>query len=266
MVLPCDKGGANMVQFELFAKALKITWIRRILKYDSNSKLYNLCKVNTPHCNFDYSADEYWKSIIEDCHNMFWKNVFTAWKELMSVHVPTNREEVLSSSIWYNANIKVGKKSVLYKTWERHGIKYVNDLLDSNGVFLSLSSIQNNYKIKINFLQYYGIKRAIMAKFSHLLKSSNNILKNPFQGFNISIILKDVKGCKRFYNVFINCKQNQFKCINKWNQILNINFDNKEWFYICHYNWKCTNEVKLRWFQFRLLNRNLCTYTPCQNW
>ena len=49
MVLPCDKGGANMVQFELFAKALKITWIRRILKYDSNSKLYNLCKVNTPH-------------------------------------------------------------------------------------------------------------------------------------------------------------------------------------------------------------------------
>ena len=108
---------------------------------------------------------------------MFWKNVFTAWKELMSVHVPTNREEVLSSSIWYNANIKVGKKSVLYKTWERHGIKYVNDLLDSNGVFLSLSSIQNNYKIKINFIQCYGIKRAIMAKFSHLLKSSNNILK-----------------------------------------------------------------------------------------
>ena len=32
MALPCNKGGTGMVQLESFIKALKITWIRRILK------------------------------------------------------------------------------------------------------------------------------------------------------------------------------------------------------------------------------------------
>ena len=53
----------------------------------------------------------------------------------------------------------------------------------------------------------------------------------------------------------------KFKCIDKWNYHLDINLSDDDWFNISHYNWKCTQEVKLRWFQFRLLNRILCTNT-----
>ena len=42
MALPYEKGGTGMTQFDSFVKALKITWIRRILKYENKSKIHNL--------------------------------------------------------------------------------------------------------------------------------------------------------------------------------------------------------------------------------
>jgi len=259
MALASNRGGTSMVQFESFAKALKITWIRRLFMYDNNNKVYNLFKVNIPNCNFDYSSHCYWKNIIDNCHNMFWKNVISAWMDLTLLIAPKNREQVLSSSIWHNDNIKVGHKSVLYVNWDKHGIKYVNDLVAPDGEFLSLYDIQNKFDVKINFLHYYGIKQAISKSFSNLLKNSSTILQNPYQGLNTSIILKNSKGCKLFYNILINEKKVLFKCMVKWNNLLNVDFEVQDWVRMCHYNWKCTQEVKLRWFQFRLLNRILCT-------
>ena len=257
-----DKGGTGMIQFDLFAKALKITWIRRLCKYNCNSKIYHLYKASTPECNFDYSAKEYWNMIADQCSNSFWKNVFTYWRDYTSLLVPTNREQVLCSSIWNNINIKVGSKSVLYKAWDKGGIRYVNDLMSPDGEFLSLHDIQRKYyDVKINFLLYYGIKKSISKSFSHLLSDSSTCitLQNPFQGIFLRTIVKDIKGCKQQYNTFINALKVNFKCIEKWNNLLNINVTESDWKIVCNFNWKCTQEVKLRWFQFRLLNRILCT-------
>ena len=154
-----------------------------------------------------------------------------------------NRDQVLCSSIWNNANIKIGGNSVLYKTWDNHEIRYINDMLSPDGDFLSLCDIQNKYDVKINFLHYHGIKKAICKPYSHIISSSNNTLQNPFQGFNTSMILKEAKGCKQLYNVFLSGFQVKFKCIDKWNDLLSIHLIDKDWFKISHYNWKCTHEV-----------------------
>jgi hypothetical protein len=261
MALPCNKGGTGMIQLDCFMKALKITWIRRLLKYDNNSKIYNLFKVNAPVYNFDYSSQEYWNYVVKNCHNDFWKQVFISWRDYTSLLFPMSRDQVLCSSIWNNTNIKVGGKSVFYKTWDNHGIRYINDLLSTDGDFMSLGEVQNKYDVKMNFLNYHGIKKAICKPFSYMLCDSNNTLQIPYQGFNTSMILKEAKGCKQLYNVFLSGMKVKFKCIDKWNYLLDINLSDKEWFNISHYNWKCTQEVKLRWFQFRLLNRILCTNT-----
>ena len=155
----------------------------------------------------------------------------------------------------------VKRVSYINKSWYKNGIRYVNDLLDQKGGFLSIEDLQTKYNVNKNFVQYNGIKQAIQKSFSHLLKNSNTTHKNPLQGFNVRCILKEAKGCKYFYSLFIDNKQVFFKCVNKWNLILNSNIDNNEWFYVCHYNWRSTYDVKLRWFQFRLLNRILCTNT-----
>ena len=88
-------------------------------------------------------------------------NVLTAWRDYILLLVPVNRDQVLCSSIWNNANIKIGGNSVLYKTWDNHGIRYINDMLSPDGDFLSLCDIQNKYDVMINFLHYHGIKKAI---------------------------------------------------------------------------------------------------------
>ena len=84
-------------------------------------------------------------------------------------------------------------------------------------------------------------------------------LQNPCQDFYLRSILKDAKGCKQIYNTFINGLKVNFKCIEKWNHLLPINVSESVWKNVCNFNWKCTQDVKLRWFQFRLLNRILCT-------
>ena len=104
-----------MISFESFEKALKITWIRRILRCNGNSKLLNLFNVFIKDCNFDFTSNIYWKNIIVNCHNNFWKDVIVAWNEMVALLVPNNRDDVLCSSIWNNDKIKIGKKSVLYK-------------------------------------------------------------------------------------------------------------------------------------------------------
>ena len=93
-------------------------------KYNCNSKIYHLYKASTPECNFDYSAKEYWNMIADQCSNSFWKNVFTYWRDYTSLLVPTNREQVLCSSIWNNINIKVGSKAFCIKL----GTKVVLDM------------------------------------------------------------------------------------------------------------------------------------------
>ena len=261
MALPVTKGGASMIQFEPFEKALKITWIRRLLKHNINSKVFNLFKVNTPICNFDYSSGTYWNSVIKECKNAFWKSVFSAWKDFTVLLKPPKNEDVLSSSIWHNEMIKVGHRCILYKEWFRHGILYVNDLLTSEGEFLSADEIYKKYDVRINFLHLHGIKKAIRNSYSDFLDQTYNSLALPFQGFNVKTVLMDPKGCKRFYNILLTNNKVKYKCINKWNLLLPSFFSEVDWHKVCSYNWKCTSEVKLRWFQFRLLNRILGTNT-----
>jgi exonuclease III len=267
MARTCAKRGASMVQFEHFAKALKISWIRRLLKYDKDSKIYNLFKMNTLECNFDYSSSNYWDKLMNDSHNIFWRNVLGAWRDMTLLLVPSNREQVLSSSIWHNANIEVGRKSVFYQNWDKHGIRYINDLLAPNGDFMSLHDIQNTYDMPINCIHFYGIKKAICKSYSNLLCKSTITLPNPYQGFNVNTLLKDKKGCKRFYNIFINANKVQYKCIEKWNQHLNSNFVDNDWFNLSYYNWKSTQDVKLRWFFFTNFKSYFVHQYPfSQNW
>ena len=257
--LPTTKRGTNMIQFEHFARALKITWIRRLLKYDADNKILNLFMAITPISNFDFSSVIYWDKIINSCKNTFWKSVFSAWKDFVLVLNPNNREEVLRSSIWHNAKIKVGNKSVLYKTWYDHGILYINDLLTKEGEFISVDDMYRKYGVRTNFLRLLGLRKAIENSFSNMLGQSKNVLQLPFQSLHVKTVRLDTKGCKRFYNIFQSGNKVEYKCINKWNALLASHISEVDWCKICFYNWKSTHDVKLKWFQFRILNRILGT-------
>ena len=82
-------------------------------------------------------------------------------------------------------------------------------------------------------------------------------INNPFIPFHLSLILKDKRGCKSLCYLFASFKEP--KSIIRWESKLNVYFLRDDWkmFYLIPFN--CTMDTKLRWFQYRILNRFLTT-------
>ena len=96
--------------------------------------------------------------------NHFWKDVFTHWIDFKCNYLsnlPLSNDNILTQSLWFNDNITVNNSSVWYKAWDKKGVRFVNDLLNVDGQFLSFIDFKNRYDIDIDFLTYYGLIHAI---------------------------------------------------------------------------------------------------------
>ena len=82
-------------------------------------------------------------------------------------------------------------------------------------------------------------------------------INNPFIPFHFSLILKDKRGCKSLCYLLASFKEP--KSIIRWESKLNLYFLRDDWkmFYLIPFN--CSMDTKLRWFQYRILNRFLTT-------
>jgi len=62
--------------------------------------------------------------------------------------------------IFYNPNLLIGNKSVFFKSWCDAGIHCKGDIY-KNGSFISVDELNKMYNLKINFINYIGVTRAI---------------------------------------------------------------------------------------------------------
>ena len=50
--------------------------------------------------------------------------------------------EIMSTPLWCNKNVKVGGHTVLYKTWSDNGIMCLGDIFSMNGQILSYEELR----------------------------------------------------------------------------------------------------------------------------
>ena len=78
-------------------------------------------------------------------------------------------------------DIKIEQKTLFWKTWfECLWIYYMRDLLSKDGKLLSLEELNEKFRLKVNYLQYFQITAAIPSS----LKQS--VLQTPISGEAIS--------------------------------------------------------------------------------
>ena len=108
-----------------------------------------------------------------------------------------------------------------------------------------------------HFLEYYRILSTIKNTFRQLFGPNLDIFRinNPFIPFHLSLNLKDKRGCKSLCYLLAAFKEP--KSIIRWESKLNVYFSRDDWkvFYLIPFN--CTMDTKLRWLQYRILNRFL---------
>lgn len=94
----------------------------------------------------------------ENISNPFWSEVFQSWSAIYKVDKSKTPSH---EPLWYNPKITVGGNSVLYKNYQNSQVIFINDFISEDGRFLSYDYIQNSLKVKTNFLEYTGLKKAI---------------------------------------------------------------------------------------------------------
>lgn len=239
-----------------FITALKSSWVRRLLH--SKAKWKNLLEVQ-----LGFKMDLFWiygidfiEKTSENISNPFWSEVFQSWSAIYKVDKSKTPSH---EPLWYNPKITVGGNSVLYKNYQNSQVIFINDLISEDGSFLSYDYIRNSLKVKTNFLEYTGLKKAISKNQEF---TQNQLIKyaSPFIPSTISIFFKNKKGCKDMYKTLVKSKLTNVTAISKWSNY-GINFSKTDWKNIFILPFRTTTETKLQWLQLQIIHRII----PCNN-
>ena len=113
-----ENGGLRMINVSQFINALKISWIRRsIIENKDCFIIHNTMYPFHDKCLI-YGSD-FIKVNMERISNPFWYDTYKALYNLAFTYKPSYWKDFLCSPLWYNHNIKVGRKSCFIRNWSR---------------------------------------------------------------------------------------------------------------------------------------------------
>ena len=158
MIQGIKNGGMNLVDFESKVKALKVSFIKRLL--DDNpgqwKKLANHF-YNTQDLDFYFKCNHKENPKIE---HQFYTEVHNHWSELQRVK-EIDSLLVSNQVIWNNRYIMIENKPYMWRNWAGCGIAYVHDVLDENGEFLSHTEITRKFNTRCHFLNILQLRQSI---------------------------------------------------------------------------------------------------------
>ena len=247
-------GGAGLFHLENKDKAAKLQWI---VKIQSNEALQSLADeiLENPVGNLLWNCQLNKKDANKVFQkNTFWHQTAKLWMELSYEH-PVNEAMVLRQVLWFNTNIKINEKVIMYSNWHKHGINLISNLFTQEGNLKSVHQLKNEFNCQIAFTELYRIQQAIPVTWKRWLKEKRENVANPTK-------LEIYLGKPKIFNVIyrqINENSNilqelKYRWASDFTDIT-IDYLKKSLNNIS----KCTIEVKLRNFQYRLINKAIVT-------
>ena len=103
------------------------------------------------------------EKILHKIKNKFWRDVLSSHIQIVTKNTPRDIQLFQTIPIFSNENIKIGDKTVYYKSCFENGIKFINDLTKNDGSIYTYDKLKATYNVTFNFLQYSGLVRSILA-------------------------------------------------------------------------------------------------------
>ena len=108
------------------------------------------------------------------------------------------------------------------------------------------------------FLEYEGLLAVVRNYLAQCFRHMSNNGSNPLCPLIISIVLSQVKGSRKFYDILM--KTNALpNATNKWQRDLNNNQYIYNWRWIYSLPYRITKNTHLHWLQARLVHKILPT-------
>ena len=149
------RGGLKMIDFEIMERALKITWIKRIAEAGDASwkTILNYAVRQFGGIDFLINCDYDVKALNLEQLPEFYRTVLCYWQEFKyssdSKEIP-----VYDQIIWNNRNIRLDGKTIFINEWYSKGIIYIQDLLNADFNFLSLTEFKETFGVQCPFTIY----------------------------------------------------------------------------------------------------------------
>ena len=119
-----NEGGLNMIDFLLFDKALKVTWVKcrcpddtRQWKFIPLSLLSNVGETLLFQCNYDIRYLD-----INEHLPTFYRDIMLHCQEINTT-TPKEKGDMLNQVIWNNRFIRINKASVYFSNWNQAGVQ-----------------------------------------------------------------------------------------------------------------------------------------------
>ena len=252
-------GGLRLINLEHFIYSLKASWLKRIFENENEPCIWKTF--------YTQKLDKYGGKLILECNlkerdctivcknNVFLKDILIAW---CKINYSETQKSISKQIIWNNSDIKCFNTILYYKQWQERGIKYIEHIYDYRiKQFYNFEELQNLYDISDkDFLKYYHIVNNIREDWKSLLKEENPLTQEPNKQTKTLNLLntKQNKITKFLYSVQLQTHDNSNKKSEmKWtNEFLDQNID---WDSAYLMAFRCTNDVKLRNFQYKYLMR-----------
>ena len=195
---PYDQGGLKMLDYENMVKALRLSWLKRIVDPD----YFGFWKSYLDHllvyegglfliqCNYDINR--------LTISATFYRELLEWWSKLREVEDPEN---ICKYILWNNNEIKIDGKSVFYKHLLNNNIIYTTHLLYDMTNIESFNVVKDAGLKNSNILVWTGLRQSFPLKLRFHMPDVENIFD-----------LENFK-CRDYYHYLIKQK---YEKPNKW--------------------------------------------------
>ena len=255
--MPKKEGGLGLVDIVRKEVSIKISWLKILEQNEKVAKLayYFICpivKADIWHCNLHKQDIKKYMKI----KNSFWEDVLVSWSEY---HFDTEIFE--KQTVWYNSHIRVQNKPVMWKKYYDKGLLWVEQVYKS-GTFVGFKLMEEQFQM--NFIDFLSIKEAIVAS-GMTTQAAPDTLTEGLTVYEKCITKSNIT--RYIYSQLgQSSPQNLIRTANTWSTELLENISEIELLREIKHVYVCTNIVKLRSFQYRLLNRALVTNIQLKKW
>ena len=195
--------------------------------------------------------------------NTFWKEVLSCLLYFRNLHTfEHSKAETLYNPVWYNSKILIGGETVFYKQWYNRGIRNISDLLTEQGTLMTYTEFCEAYFTPI-LTVFLGLRNSILKSYNWLRVQDVDAFATvqfPHCPRYLYSILTNGQRGKKIYDILVESVLKERKYIDKWNTELDIQVEGKWWEQINRIV-KIPMEVKLGWFQYRIVHRIISTNT-----
>ena len=265
-----EKGGLAIPNIELFVKANRATWIKRLLMVNNRCTQYLamfLPKMDFSHfikCNYNPTD-------LPQETPRFYHQVLFAWFNFKKE--PQTSLDIRREFIVFNQHISIDNKYLYNENLILNKTVMINDFFYADGKPLSYNDFTEKNGNIISFFKHMAIIDAIPKKWRKTLRNQAvnpiccNIDEQPVCHItktihrNVFIITS-----RELYWTMLNEKILIPSCISAWNSRLNLQHEHTTWekFFILPF--KCMQNIQLKDFQLKILHRYYASKNLVSKW